>query len=470
MFVKRLPFYLMSWLLVSCGGGGDPVAPDRTAPVISDIALSPVTGGQITLTALASDQRGVTGYCFRTSTVAPQASDPCFGPSNSTLIAAPATLTTYFAWARDASGNVSASFQKAVPDAIRPVVAAVDVTTVSGGEVTLVATPSDEADIAEYCFKSTDVQPEPSDPCFARGRAQSIAAPAMPMDYFVWAKDTSGNVSEAFQRSLSDAVAPVITTFSVSPPSNGQVTLTANASDAMGVAGYCFTTSATAPDPNDACFTGNTSGNLPEYATPTLYYVWAKDLEGNINARSGGSTLGCSATGLAASQSSALPTVCVSTSLGEFVVELESAKAPITTTNFLKYVNDGFYSDTVFHRVISNFMVQGGGFTGVPIGPATTPSGTVYPAIALETTEITGLSNTTGTIAMARTSALNSATTQFFVNVVDNTFLNTSGGGYAAFGRVISGMDTTIQAIRGVAVQGATPLNPPVIHWAYQLK
>jgi cyclophilin family peptidyl-prolyl cis-trans isomerase len=201
-------------------------------------------------------------------------------------------------------------------------------------------------------------------------------------------------------------------------------------------------------------------------------YVWAKDAAGNISASA---PAGCSAIGLSASQASGLPTVCASTSLGEFVLELESTKAPITTTNFLKYVNDGFYSQTVFHRVISNFMVQGGGYTGVPIGINNAKIGTIYPAIVLETASATGLSNTAGTIAMARTNALNSATNQFFINVVDNTALDTSGGGYAVFGRVISGMNTTIQAIRNVAVQSngseiSQPLTPPVIAWTYQLK
>jgi cyclophilin family peptidyl-prolyl cis-trans isomerase len=102
-------------------------------------------------------------------------------------------------------------------------------------------------------------------------------------------------------------------------------------------------------------------------------------------------------------------------------------------------------------------------------------TGTVDPAISLETPAATGLSNTAGTIAMARTSVLNSETNQFFINVVDNATLDTRGGGYAVFGRVISGMDNTIQAIRNVVVQSngseiSQPLNLPVIAWTYQLK
>jgi cyclophilin family peptidyl-prolyl cis-trans isomerase len=121
-------------------------------------------------------------------------------------------------------------------------------------------------------------------------------------------------------------------------------------------------------------------------------------------------------------------------------------------------------------------MIQGGGYTAVPIGSATEKAGPLYSAIQLETTTLTGLSNTTGTIAMARTGVLNSATREFFINVVDNLFLNTSSGGYAVFGRVISGLDSTVQAIRGVQVKDngggevSQPLAPPVINWAYQIK
>lgn len=269
----------------------------------------------------------------------------------------------------------------------------------------------------------------------------------------------------------SDTSPPVISGVTVGAPVSGQVTLSAAAADNTGVTGYCFKASSGAPLSSDGCFTGSSSSSLTLPQTSAIY-VWAKDAAGNVSASG---AAGCSAEGLTASQSSNLPTVCVATSLGQFVLELEPVKAPITTANFLKYVNDGFYSQTVFHRVISSFMVQGGGFTGVPISAANAKSGTVYPAIMLEAPSTTGLSNTAGTIAMARTSVLNSATNQFFINVVDNSALNTSGGGYAVFGRVISGLDTTIQSIRNVAVQSnggeiSQPLSPPVVLWAYQLK
>ncbi len=266
---------------------------------------------------------------------------------------------------------------------------------------------------------------------------------------------------------------PSITAVTVSAPSNGQVTLTATANS--GVTGYCFKTTATTPTANDSCFGASASQAIGTPATPTRYYAWAKNSANLVSAPLARVVGACSAAGVTASQKSSLPTVCVSTSLGEFVVELEASKAPITVANFLKYVNDGFYAQTVFHRVVANFMVQGGAFTAVPISEATTKKGTVYPAITLETTATTGLSNTAGTIAMARTRELNSATQQFFINVVDNVFLNTSNGGYAVFGRVISGMDSTVQNIRNVPVQSngseiSQPLVPPVINWAYPLK
>jgi cyclophilin family peptidyl-prolyl cis-trans isomerase len=128
-----------------------------------------------------------------------------------------------------------------------------------------------------------------------------------------------------------------------------------------------------------------------------------------------------------------VPQVTIKTSKGDIVVELNPTQAPITSANFLRYVDVGFYSNKIFHRVISNFMIQGGGFNAELVQAST------YAPIKLEVNK--GLSNVRGTIAMARTSVYDSATAQFFINVVDNVFLDTSGGGYAVFGKVISGMD-----------------------------
>lgn len=131
------------------------------------------------------------------------------------------------------------------------------------------------------------------------------------------------------------------------------------------------------------------------------------------------------------------------TTAGDFTVELFTKEAPESSANFLKYVDDGHYDGTLFHRVIPNFMIQGGGFASGMEQKSTRPP------IRNEATN--GLENLRGTLAMARTNDIHSATAQFFINLVDNDFLNHSPGnyGYAVFGRVTSGMET-IDAIAGV--------------------
>lgn len=137
--------------------------------------------------------------------------------------------------------------------------------------------------------------------------------------------------------------------------------------------------------------------------------------------------------------------VKVDTNMGAFVIELNTKAAPKTVENFLAYVRSGFYKNTLFHRVIPNFMIQGGGFVmGMEEKDTRAP-------IALESRN--GLSNVRGTIAMARTNDPNSATSQFFINVRDNRFLDANqaqdGNGYAVFGKVVSGM-STVDAIARV--------------------
>ena len=142
------------------------------------------------------------------------------------------------------------------------------------------------------------------------------------------------------------------------------------------------------------------------------------------------------AAGLAQAASPAV--VVMKTSLGEIKIELDEEKAPITVKNFLSYVDDGFYDGTIFHRVIDGFMIQGGGFTVEMNQKSTKPP--------IKNEAGNGLKNLRGTITMARTSVVDSATSQFFINVVDNGFLNhrdttTGGYGYTVFGHVIEGMD-----------------------------
>jgi peptidyl-prolyl cis-trans isomerase A (cyclophilin A) len=138
------------------------------------------------------------------------------------------------------------------------------------------------------------------------------------------------------------------------------------------------------------------------------------------------------------------PKVEFKTTMGNFVVELDDVKAPKTTANFLHYVKSGFYNGTIFHRVIDGFMIQGGGFTA-DLNQKPTDAPVVSEAQ-------NGLKNNRYTIAMARTSDPDSATSQFFINVNDNAaldFPNAMGNGYTVFGKVISGTQT-IDAIRKI--------------------
>ena len=158
--------------------------------------------------------------------------------------------------------------------------------------------------------------------------------------------------------------------------------------------------------------------------------------------------------GTAAAEDAA-PVVVVATNKGEIVIELEPEKAPVTVENFLQYVDDGFYDGTIFHRVIPDFMVQGGGFT-----PEMQRKPTRDP-IMIEADN--GLANQRGTIAMARTGDPNSATAQFFINSKDNTFLNHQsktprGWGYTVFGRVVSGMET-VDAISATPTTQVGPMS-----------
>ncbi|WP_335925166.1 peptidylprolyl isomerase [Shewanella algae] len=139
--------------------------------------------------------------------------------------------------------------------------------------------------------------------------------------------------------------------------------------------------------------------------------------------------------------------ITLHTNHGDIKLALDSEKAPLTAANFIKYAQEGFYDGTIFHRVIDGFMVQGGGFTEqMSQKPTNTP---------VRNEANNGLSNKTGTIAMARTSDPHSATAQFFINVNDNTFLDfknesIQGWGYCVFGEVVEGMDV-VNAIKGVS-------------------
>ena len=138
---------------------------------------------------------------------------------------------------------------------------------------------------------------------------------------------------------------------------------------------------------------------------------------------------------VAGQDSTQKPVVVLDTSLGAITLELYPDKAPITVENFLKYVDEGFYDNLIFHRVMPGFMVQGGGMTDQMVEKS---EGKHQP---IKNESSNGLSNDRGTVAMARTANPNSATCQFFINHADNPNLNTHGGGYTVFGKVIDGID-----------------------------
>ncbi len=162
----------------------------------------------------------------------------------------------------------------------------------------------------------------------------------------------------------------------------------------------------------------------------------------------------------------AAPAVLMKTSLGEITIELEESKAPLTVKNFLGYVEAKAYDGTIFHRVIPGFMIQGGGFDADLKQRETRPP--------IKNEAANGLKNRRGTIAMARTNVVDSATSQFFINLVDNGNLDhrsadPRGFGYAVFGRVTAGMDV-VDRIARVTTRRASPMfqdlpaEPVVIH------
>jgi len=196
---------------------------------------------------------------------------------------------------------------------------------------------------------------------------------------------------------------------------------------------------------------GDDAGTTPPVIPPAPYLV-------------------CSDAGKAASALSTFNTVCMLTTQGEIVIELYASPSPLTVANFLKYVNAKLYDNTLYHRVVKGFVIQGGGYGTSGAAIAT------YAPIALESNN--GLSNVRGTIAMARTNVPDSATSQFFINAVDNSaclnYGTTATGcdvnGYAVFGKVIAGLDV-VDAIAAVSVNSnGLPLQPVVTYWATQLK
>jgi peptidyl-prolyl cis-trans isomerase A (cyclophilin A) len=180
-------------------------------------------------------------------------------------------------------------------------------------------------------------------------------------------------------------------------------------------------------------------------------------------------TAGLAALTLSAAAFAADPQVSLKTSMGEIVLELNQEKAPITVDNFLKYVKSGFYKGTIFHRVIDGFMIQGGGMDALFHGRKTNKP--------IKNESNNGLSNEKYSLAMARESNPDSATSQFFINVVDNPGLdypNMQGSGYTVFGKVVKGQDV-VDKIKAVVVDDIrglenVPITPVTIQSATILK
>ena len=158
------------------------------------------------------------------------------------------------------------------------------------------------------------------------------------------------------------------------------------------------------------------------------------------------------------------PTVLLETSSGDILIELYADKAPATVENFLRYVDSGFYKNTIFHRVIKDFMIQGGGLTMRMEEKAT--------EAPVKNEADNGVNNTRGTLAMARTSDPHSATAQFFINLTDNDFLDFTGAtpeewGYCVFGEVVDGMDVVDKIarlkVKAVGEHEAVPVDSVVI-------
>lgn len=174
------------------------------------------------------------------------------------------------------------------------------------------------------------------------------------------------------------------------------------------------------------------------------------------------------AAGTAQASEANRPLVSMETRLGTITIELWPDKAPATVENFLRYVDNDLYDGLIFHRVIPGFMIQGGGFDTDMVEIST------YPAIENEADN--GAANSRGTLAMARTRAIDSATSQFFINLTDNDFLNHSGPsnfGYAVFGQVVDGMEV-VDEIAGVPTTSRrshqnVPVEPVVIESAQRL-
>lgn len=289
-----------------------------------------------------------------------------------------------------------------------------------------------------------------------------------------------GSASDSTKDSASDSGAAAVAAASLSakPLADNQVRLSLTGAPAGR---YCIRQVSDQPLASDSCF-GDQLQQVQTIANPSdtarvTFTAWVLSNTGSVSRHASVSLPGktCSAAAYASIANTSLPAVCVITSDGESMLRLEPVKAPVSTANFLRYVNQGFYDQTVFHRFFrgsSNF-VQGGSFTHSNGGYVAKNS--TLAAIALESTVQTGLKNEANTIAMARTSDPDSATAGFFVNTGANTGFDstTTRDGYAVFGQVVHGTSAWASLLT-TAVPGSgevqNPASPLWLRWAYQIQ
>ena len=520
---------------------------------------TPQQSGLLPVTITVPSDTWQTDYCFKAGDVAPAAPDPkkdaCFIKASTVKFISPATYAGngkyVYVWARDVFGRISSQpYQVSIPadkDAAVPVISnAIYASTSTSKQILVTPTATDNYWVANYCVKgggnkdTAPAAPDAKDSCFANyGNSFNFNTTSMQGQNFpwLWAQDAAGNISQGKliaqdPNNPVDSKKPWVQTATIQRgTADGHFTVTATASDDLWVSAYCIkdgngTETPTPPAANDLCFGNNPAIDyvVPGGGTEIPYQtaLWVRDSAGNVggtgvqnpvSSDASGYLLSssCSAEGLQAAnnQTEFRDVVCMGTSLGELLIGLYSTNlkpgqtAPAATiNNFLAYVRDGFYVNTVFHRIISNFMGQTGGFT-YDGSKYTAKTDGLKDNIALEGTATTKLTNSQYTVAMARGSDTNSANSQFFINLMDNnkcdkasitcgeTNLDASpadtvtgasaSDGYAVFGKVIRGIDDTLTRLKIVPVVTSALVpgdeaasmpspTPPVIFWAKQIK
>jgi cyclophilin family peptidyl-prolyl cis-trans isomerase len=285
------------------------------------------------------------------------------------------------------------------------------------------------------------------------------------------------------------APSPAPAALTAKPLANDKVRLTLSGVSAQA-SRYCIRQDATQPPTSDPCFSDGDSTALvqektiasPSNTQRVVFTAWV--LSGSTVSRHAtvslaGKTCSAAAYAALAAANTTLPAVCIITGTGsttyESVLKLESVKAPISVANFLRYVNQGFYDQTVFHRFLKGGtnVVQGGSYGHD--GSNYVDKVSTLPAIVLESTLTSTLSNTAGTIAMARTTDPDSGTSGFFVNTTNNQSSFDSSNtrnGYAVFGAFIHGAQSWTDLLNSVS-SGIEVINPSTLvrlHWAYQIQ